>query len=165
MENKSDKKRRRGGGVVSSSEVVPCPVAECEQFHMDPEPASESYSWMLQLREVLLPIMQITLNYGVLCLNIRTRHEIKMHRFSAFCIFLIYQRDFKNIFFVLLGVARSWWYPCIEASGQHKYSNNAQQNTSVVHLWYLILPLGLNPRHLRAPILLHSHGSGLISKL
>lgn len=54
MENKSDKK---GGEVVSSSEVVPCPVAESEYFHMDPEPASESSLWMLQLREVLLPIM------------------------------------------------------------------------------------------------------------
>lgn len=35
------------------------------------------------------------------------------------------------------------------ALGQHKYSNDGQHITSVVNLWYLIVPLCLSPGYLR----------------
>lgn len=84
--------------------------------------------------------------------------------FAFFLICQLYQRGEFTHFFCFAFVG-GWWYPWIEASGQHKYSNSAQHNTSVVNLWYLIVPLGLNPGHLRGHILVHSHGSGLISGL
>lgn len=65
------------------------PVAEPEWFHLEPEPASETHSWMLQLREVLAVIMEITSNYGIWCSNImrhmRSRYtDLAIFAFSSF---------------------------------------------------------------------------------
>lgn len=73
--------------------------------------------------------------------------------------------EFRRFVFVFVGGAEGWWYPWMEASGQHQYSNNAQHKTSVVKLWFLIVPLGPNSGHLRGHIWVHSHGSGLTSRL
>lgn len=57
MKNKSDKKRVNMIYLFIFFTCKQRPVAEPEQFHMQPEPASDTCSWMLQFREVLAVIM------------------------------------------------------------------------------------------------------------
>lgn len=85
---------------------------------------------------------------------------------KALTLCQLYQRgEFRHFVLFSLEVPEGWRYPWTGASGQHKYSNKAQHKTSVVNLWYLIVPLGPNSGHLRGQISIRSHESGLISGL